>query len=255
MNLKYSCAIVVLCALLFCAHSFGQIEQPRARRSTRAAASVAVATTVTASARAYIAHTSATAAVTSSARSARLQPVNELDEVERSMRFFETAADGDLRIGYALSAASGYYDFDGNSLAWRKPAATDTHYLAVAVQDAGTHWLLTGCKVSATLTDSRGKDTSLTLTETWDPHFRHYGTNLNSGTDGTTASLTVKVEPAALRRRDKVLGAFFIAAATAKFASIDLSTSTLSKHEDGEAEPEKPIWPAGRRPYTPTNGR
>lgn len=231
-----------------------QTESPRARRSSHATPTATLSTTVAVSARSRTDQTSTSAAATSSTRATRMKPTDEMEEAEQASRYFEIAADADLRIGYALTAPTGYYDFDGSMLSWRKPSATDTHYLAVIVQDAGNRWLLGGCKVSATLTDSRGKDTSLTLTETWDPQFRHYGTNL-SAADGTTGTLAVKVDPPLHRRRDKVAGAFFTNAASVSFKNVDLSTSTLTARQESAMEPEAPIWPAGRRPYAPPSAR
>lgn len=235
--------------------AFSQTESTRVRRSARSAA---VATTTVNAAAAHPDNGVATASSTSSSaipvttgtRSARVQPVNEVEQVESRLTSSTVTTDGDLRIGYGLSAPAGYYDFDGSTLAWRKPAATDTHYLAVTVQDAGNKWLLGACKVSATLTDSKGKDTSITLTETWDPAFRHYGSNIAAPSGASTGSLSIKVEPPAMRRRDKVLGAFFTNTTTAAFTGVDLTTATLQADKQS-IEPEQPVWPSGRRPFVP----
>jgi hypothetical protein len=173
---------------------------------------------------------------------------DEIAQAQRAVKETASAGSGDIRIGYVLQAPSGYYDFDGTTLSWKRPALTDTHYLAVTVQDAGNKWHLAGCKVTATLSAGKAPDTSVTLAETWDPAFRHYGSNISAPPGATTGSLVIKAEPPLMRRRDKVLGAFFTNSATATFSNVDLSTSTLNTDAQTSG-PDKPVWPAGRRQF------
>jgi hypothetical protein len=245
MTSKY----LVTCTLaLLTASAFAQTEtrSHRAARPANSTSSTSPQTPARAVAGPAVA-ISNTPQASSSATSATLPTTSEADALDQNIK--ESTTTADLRIGYSLSAPSGYYNFDGSTLSWAVPAPADTHYLGVTVQDARNKWHLPGCKVSATITDSTKADTSITLQETWDPNFRHYGSNISIPPAATTGTLAIKVEPGTMRRRDKVLGAFFTSAATATFTNVDLSTATLSKSTT-QVEPERPIWPTGRRPYT-----
>lgn len=242
--------VIILMSLVLCGGiALAQSEQ-RTRRSTRTniASSSAVA-----GAHALVAAgtTSVSQETSISARASRMHAVNEAEEIASATTTTALASDGDLLIGYKLAEPGGYYDFDGSTLSWHQPASSDTHYLAVTVQDAGDKRVIPGCKVAATLTDASGKDTSVTLQETWDPHFRHYGSNVAAPSTHSTGTLLVKVEPPSVRRRDKALGAFFTSAATHTFRNVDLSTASLGIRAPKSEEPESPIWPKGRRPFSP----
>ncbi len=187
-----------------------------------------------------------------SPRAMAMPPPDEEGLIKQHLRDAKLDPKADVRVGYGLGAPVAYYDFDGTTLSWKEPVLQDTHYLFITLQDAASEQVLPGCKVTAVITDGSGKDvsTSVTLHETWDPKFRHYGSNVSVPETATTGTITIKAQPPVYRRRDQLLGAFFSAPLTATFANANLSTESLPRMEIGNVQDQKIIWPEGRRPYS-----
>jgi len=187
-----------------------------------------------------------------SARALLMQDAPTSSVLAAAVREWKLEQQPDIRVGYGFTGPSPYYDFDGSTLAWKEPLMQNSHYLVVALHDAATGREIHGCKVTATVADGTGKDvpTSVTLEETWDAYYPHYGANVSLQPTLTTGTITVKASPPVMRRRDQVLGAFFASPLTTTFSNVDLSTATLPQISTVHEKEPKAIWPAGRRPYT-----
>jgi len=219
-------------------------------------------------------------------RATNMPAVRGLAAVALFHPVYQADMDSDVRVGVMFTSPTAYYDFDGKTLSWQQPPEHATLYMMAVAQDLVTGEFLPGCTVTAQCIGDKGHPvgTSVTLKETWDPRFSHYGENVSfpDGTSSVTINLTV--EPPKERRRDLVLGNFFTKPVELKFQGVDVTTATAAKiaaevmsanqttasqeaasvaGSNSKARSEKyrlpkradqqggkPIdWPAGRRPY------
>jgi len=160
-----------------------------------------------------------------------------------------------LAVELDFSSPSGYYEYDGSTLAWRVPGNKDTHYMRVRLFDTLSSTSLSGSTVTIAFTTEKGKilGTSVTLRETWDQQDPHYGGNVHIPDDQTSGNVVIKAEPAKGRRLGRDVGDFFTKAVSVTFTDVDFTPVAALSPATLTTSPEKVEWPEGRRPYaTPT---
>ncbi len=195
----------------------------------------------------------------------QLKPVNEAENIARSMDALTTVPGTDLLVGYQLGAPAGWYQLEGSTLVWHEPSPSDTHRITVTVQDAGDLRVIPNAKVQASFSDTAGKSigTTQTLNFLWDTDFYHYELNVALPDDTATATLHLRIDPPSFRRHHQVLGAFFAQTARHTFESVKVPKSVKPKPKPG-VPTTRGLFSEGRRPYaeptpypgtTPTSNR
>ncbi len=179
-------------------------------------------------------------------------PADENRNIASAMKGLDAGTTGGVRIGYSLSAARGWYVWQGGALMWRDPLVGETHHLAVSVQDAQDRRIIPGCRVTASFTDVQGRNigTSTPLAFTWGDDFHRYAANIALPPGISRARLGVRVEPPEFPRLGRPDGHSFTLPVSVSFADLEIPAPASLP---GPGYKPRPAFPAGRHPaVTPT---
>jgi hypothetical protein len=175
------------------------------------------------------------------------KPADENRAIASAMKGMDAATTGGVRIGYAFSAAQGWYVWQGGALMWRDPVAGETHHLAVTVQDAQDRRTIPGCRVTASFTDPQGRSvaTSSPLAFTWGDDFHRYAANVSLPAGTSRIRLTLRVEPPEFPRTGRPDGPAFTAPVSVSFADAEIPAPSVAP---APGYKPRPVFPAGRHP-------
>lgn len=183
----------------------------------------------------------------------RSKVLRTFDSTQLNSEIVETTVSqkNGIEIQLGFKPPQAYYNFDGSGLSWVEPSEKDKTCLFVIVEDEASKSYLGGNEITAYISNGRGKPggTTVTLTETWDPSFHYYGSNLALDDNQTTANIRLRIVPPKIRRSHQVWGNFFTTAEEITFEAVELRRYSGKEENSGRNQKQSVSWPAGRRPY------